>query len=110
MKKHGQAVFKKLKSRAGETISETLVSLLIASLALVMLAAAMSSATGMITKSRTKLEKYYDENEKLVTVSDPSEASIKLQSAGLREQVIPIQYAQNTEFGSKTVVSYIMKP
>ena len=107
MKKYGQAIFKKLTSTAGESISETLISLLVASLALLMLAGAVSSATGMITKSRTKLEKYYESNYKLVTVSDSTPGQVTIQSTGLTDQVIPIQYTQNTEFGDKTVVSYI---
>ena len=107
MKKYGQAIFKKLTSTAGESISETLISLLVASLALLMLAGAVSSATGMITKSRTKLEKYYESNDKLVTVSDSTPGQVTIQSTGLTDQTVSIQYTQNTELGDKTVVSYI---
>ena len=107
MKKYGQAIFKKLTSTAGESISETLISLLVASLALLMLAGAVSSATGMITKSRTKLEKYYESNDKLVTVSDSTPGQVTIYSTGLTNQTVSIQYTQNTEFGDKTVVSYI---
>lgn len=107
MKKYGQAIFKKLTSTAGESISETLISLLTASLALLMLAGAVSSATGMITKSRTKLEKYYESNDKLVTVSDSTPGQVTIQSTGLTDQTVSIQYTQNTELGDKTVVSYI---
>lgn len=42
----------KLRGRAGESIAETLIALLISALALVMLAGAISSAANMITKSR----------------------------------------------------------
>lgn len=108
MKKLGQSVLKKLRSKAGESISETLVSLLIASLALVMLAGAVSSATGMITRSREKLEKYYDNNDKLVTVSESSPSQITIKAVGLTDQIVQIQYTQNTEFGSHSVVSYIL--
>lgn len=108
MKKYGQAIFKKLTSTAGESISETLISLLVASLALLMLAGAVSSATGMITRSREKLGEYYESNDKLVTVSDSTPGQmITIHTAGLTDQVIPIQYTQNTELGDKTVVSYI---
>ena len=108
MKKLGQSVLKKLRSKAGESISETLVSLLIASLALVMLAGAVSSATGMITRSREKLEKYYDNNDKLVTVSESSPSQITIKAVGLTDQIVQIQYTQNTEFSSHSVVSYIL--
>ena len=53
----------KLRSRSGESISETLVALVISSLALVMLAGAISAASNMVTKTRVKLEKYYAANE-----------------------------------------------
>lgn len=109
MKKLGQSVLKKLRSKAGESISETLVSLLIASLALVMLAGAVSSATGMITRSRTKLSKYYKTNDELVTVSKGSPGQITIKADGLTDQTVPIQYTENTEFSNKTVVSYIIK-
>ena len=46
-----KSIWKKLKSAAGETIGETLVALLISSLALMMLAGAVSAATRMITRS-----------------------------------------------------------
>lgn len=107
MKKYGQAIFKKLTSTAGESISETLISLLVASLALLMLAGAVSSATGMITRSREKLGEYYESNDKLVTVSDSTPGQVTIQSTGLTDQTVSIQYTQNTELGDKTVVSYI---
>ena len=49
----------KLRSRAGETISETLVALLISSLALVMLAGAIGAAGRMITSSKAAMMAYY---------------------------------------------------
>lgn len=58
---------KKLCSQSGESIGETLVALLISTLALVMLAGAMASASGVITKSRDKLDSYYDAAENVVT-------------------------------------------
>ena len=53
---------KKLKSQTGESIGETLVSLLIAALALVMLAGAVSASSGVIMKGRNKLNAYYTAN------------------------------------------------
>lgn len=54
---------KKLSSQAGETIFETLVSLMIAALALFMLAGAITSASGVIQRSKTQLDAYYSANE-----------------------------------------------
>ena len=54
----------RLCSKAGESISETMVSVLIAALALVMLAGAVSTASHVITTSKDRLDDYYAENEK----------------------------------------------
>ena len=50
---------KKLHSRAGESIGETLVAVLISALALTMLAGAISTAARLITKNKTSMETYY---------------------------------------------------
>ncbi len=49
----------KLRSRAGESIGETLVALLIAALALLMLAGAVSSASKIVTRNKAAMEEYY---------------------------------------------------
>lgn len=49
----------KLKNQAGETIAEVLVSLLISTVALMMLAVMITSAQNSVEKSREALEKYY---------------------------------------------------
>ena len=49
-------IIKKVKSRAGETIAEVLVALLISSVALVMLAGMIASTTSMVTQSKSKME------------------------------------------------------
>ena len=56
MIKHAQ---RKLRSRKGESIGETLVALLISALALLMLAGAVSSAANIVTTSKNKMETYY---------------------------------------------------
>lgn len=55
-----KTILKKVKNRSGETIAETLVALLISSLALVILAGAISASSGIIRKSSNKLNAYYD--------------------------------------------------
>ena len=120
MKKLYRSIRNKLSSRAGETISETLISMLIASLALVMLAGAVSSAAAMITKSKDKLGDYYQENEKLVAVApsaSPSSPTIVIKEKNaptsedkLSDQSVQVVYVENRTFSNKTVVSYIKKP
>ena len=46
----------KLSSHAGESIAETLFALLISSLALIMLAGAVSSAMRVVTGSKEKMD------------------------------------------------------
>ena len=57
-----KSLCRKLKSRAGETISEVLIALLISSLGLVMLAAMITASARTITKSREVLETYYSDS------------------------------------------------
>ena len=107
----------KLQSRAGESIGETLVSLLIAALALVMLAGAISASSGVIMKSRDKLNDYYSANEEASGV-------VKMTSGGstvtdgitiedntsntraISDQSFKVTYYKNDKFGKKTVVAY----
>ena len=98
---------KKLHSRSGETIAETLIALLISALALVMLAGAISAGTRIILQSENTIQAYYQENNKLATPAGSTaniEISIKLAD---ETDVIPVQYGTNSTFGSKPVVAYV---
>lgn len=57
----------KLRGRAGETIAETLLAVLLASLALVMLAGAISSAGKLVTTSKTRIAAYYEGDSSMVS-------------------------------------------
>ena len=104
----------KLQSRAGESIGETLVSLLIAALALVMLAGAISASSGVIMKSRDKLNDYYSANEEASgvvkmtsggsTVTDV--ITIEDNTGAISKQSFKVTYYKNDKFGKKTVVAY----
>ena len=50
----------KLHSRAGETITEVLIALLVSALALTMLATMISSTVSMIQQSKESMKNYYD--------------------------------------------------
>ena len=101
---------KKLKSRSGESIGETLVALLISALALVMLAAAISAASGIVIRSRTKLDDYYKANETIVIQMTAGGTSgsitIKDESGSIADQSKDVTYYKNDEFGKKTVIAY----
>ena len=55
----------KLRNRAGESLSETLVALLISALALVMLAGAVTASTRIVNRSRDAMDDYYDANNSM---------------------------------------------
>ena len=106
-------IMKKLRSRAGETITETLVSVLIGALALVMLAGAVSTASRVITTSRDKLNKYYDTTEtvikKVYSDGSPTSGEVTIKAENTVTDQVEINYDVNTEFGSMTIVVYKMK-
>ena len=67
MKRLKARIAAKLKGNRGESLAEVLISLLIAALAMTMLAYAISSTSRIITKSKEKMEKYYQANEGVTT-------------------------------------------
>lgn len=100
---------RKIRNRAGETIAETLIALLIAALALVMLAAAISTVSGIITRSSDKIDKYYDENENLVKGSGDSGGSMTLETSGSASTpglsaTISVHYGSNNVLNSSSPV------
>ncbi len=102
---------KKLNSRRGESIAETLVALLLSALALVMLAAAITSSTRVITASREKLKAYYDDNEqsngvvKMLSAEGSTTISIT-SSDDLPTQSYTVACFVNDEFSQTPVISY----
>lgn len=101
----------KLRSNAGESLTETLVALLIAALAIVMLAGAVSAASNMVLTARDKLDKYYDANEIVVQMDrDGSSAEITItDKSSLTSKKIAegdILYYRNDEFKKNPVVAY----
>ena len=100
---------KKLNSRAGESIGETLVALLIAAVALVMLAGAISASSDVVISSRKKLEKYYEGEEKLADLSGTaSSGTITITDATGAISFTPynVVFYQNKEFQRTPVVEY----
>ena len=69
MKKTMRAMRAKLKSRAGESIAEVLVALLISSVAIVMLASMITTSARITNDSKKSYAEYYDANNAL-TVQD----------------------------------------
>ena len=107
-----KAFLKKLRSRAGESLTETLVALLIASLALVMLASMISSTTRIVTQSKTRLETYYNNNNQVAAQSGGSTpvtmtlAPDGTVSAGVGSKEYSCTAWQNSALQNTPVVSY----
>ena len=102
-------VWKKLKGQSGETLTETLVALLIAALALTMLAGMISSTTRIVTQSKATMKTYYEENNQVAKQVAP-EASATIILApnvgmdGAKDYSVSV-YLNNT-LGNTPVVSY----
>ena len=104
----------KLRSRAGESISETLIALLISALAIVMLAGAITAASSIVKKSRETLNSYYQENEKMAAVTDawvPDSVTITedADKQDPAEFEIPVKSYTNETFSGNTVEAYVLE-
>ena len=66
----GKNIAKKLRGSVGETLSETLVALLIAALALVMLAGAVTASAVSMKRSRSRIDEYYTQGNKTAEMND----------------------------------------
>ena len=115
---------RKWKSRRGETLIETLVSLFISSLALTMLASMVLTSTNLLKKGMETMDAYTQEINYLNAplsgsnpepgklTSDGATAKIEISSVsgggGVTDIEIPVQYVLLQELG-KTVISYTVK-
>ncbi len=99
-------ILKKIRSKAGETIAETLVALLIAALALVMLAGAITSGTSAITRSKKKLDEYYKESESVAQRASGGTGTVTITATGVNLPAYSVNYYKNDEFSKKPVISY----
>lgn len=95
----------KLREKAGESIGETLVALLISSLALLMLAGAISAASQVITRSKDKVDKYYEEDGNLVKLISGDTITINIFNDDVSQDFPRVCYI-NKEFASNPVVAY----
>ena len=99
----------KLSSHAGESIAETLFALLISSLALIMLAGAVSSAMRVVTGSKEKMDVYYHANNALAD-RDRSDApeTLTVDIIGLLPsgEEISVNYWENDTLSGVPVIAY----
>ena len=107
-----EKVNKRLRSSSGESLSETLVALLLAALALAMLAGVIASGARMINAQKDKLEKYYSRNEAVVNMTaDYQTGSVTFDFEGNDDpDAIPVNLYTNDVFSDKPVITYKVQP
>lgn len=101
----------KLKSDAGESLAEVLISLLIAALAMTMLASAISSTVKVVNRSREATSAYYEEAEDLIDLSEPTgtmTVSISGYGSDLNGSTLTVKYGiiEDASFGDISVIAY----
>ncbi|MDD3277258.1 MAG: hypothetical protein PHG16_00030 [Lachnospiraceae bacterium] len=69
---------KKLRSRKGESLSETLVGVLISAIALLLLASMVMAATRIVSNSEAHMTKFYEGMNKIESQSDPSSGTLTI--------------------------------
>ena len=99
----------KLRGKAGETIAETLIALLISALALMMLAGAISSAGTAVRASKNKLTSYYA-GDAQIAAHKGSGIPITLTIAGTSGTSVSQSYSlsayENSIFSNAKVITY----
>ena len=120
MKKTGLNLKKKLQSKAGETIAETLVTMIILSLAVLMLAGAVVTAARVNkqadntdTSFRTGTEIATGTTEATVTLSEENAtgraATDGIATGGSSKIEIPVRVYQSRNSSGKSYVYYKVK-
>lgn len=103
----------KIRSRAGETIAETLIALLVGTLAMMVLAGMISATKDIVETTEEKMNDYYEANSALETFEEASAAENNVVLTVKTDEsthtvTIPaekIQYCENGEL-KKTVTAY----
>ena len=96
----------KLRSRAGDTIAELLIALLISSLAMVMLAGAVSSASNMIRRGNDAMTAYFTEDNAMAEQAFTEDLTATLKEGGIPLQTWAVKYYSNDTFGKAHVIAY----
>ena len=100
----------KLRSRRGETIAETLVSLLVGCLALMVLAGMIAATARLVRTSEEKMDEYYVESAKLADPEESGESgtvTVTVSGSELETSVsCGVSAYENTIFSGHTVTAY----
>ena len=103
-------IISKIRSSSGESIAETMVAVLIAAFALLMLAAMIRTSSRLITQSGQKMSEYYAENNEVAeqTGSEASigELTVTIQASGSSDTDEGTVNGYKNDLLSKDVISY----
>ena len=122
----GSSIIKKLRSRAGESIAETLIAVLVIAVASVLLAGMIAATNNIVRQSRVRMEAYYEKNVALETFPDAgagsAEPGIKITATArqndgsLNNNIynniyfsipdVSVVYAENRVFARDPVIAY----
>lgn len=98
-----EKIIAKLRLRSGETIGETLVALLIAALALMMMAGAIQSSYNAVERGRNMLDDYYERSETLATREGEGTGG---GTVTIGDKPYDVRYYVNDKVGGTKIVAY----
>lgn len=103
----------KLKSNSGESIAETLVAVLIAAFALLMLAGTINTSSNLITRSQETMNDYYAKNNAVEERAASASGADKTASFAIIEgdeslklDSCTVKTYKNDKYSSRQVVAY----
>lgn len=98
----------RLSSSGGETLVETLLAILISSLAMVMLANAISATVGITDRSREASKQHYKAENSLMSGGEHREVEVRLKAedGSVRSQTVGVLAQEKKVVGGYEVVLY----
>ena len=99
----------KLKSRAGETLAEVLIALLVSTVAVVMLASMITSSVKIILKSSETMKAYYEDTSLISPAGDTGSVTVKFGdgSDSTDSYTLSAKFSETYKLGGKDIISYL---
>jgi len=117
--KTSEKLLRKLRQRAGESIGEVLIALLISTLGIMLLASMVTSSVRLVDDSKAKMQRYINAENAIVaqgsstlsgevsmTYYDTTPGRTTTLHDGCASEEIAVKYYVNTEIGEHPVVTY----